>query len=262
VTDLRQRGLKLARLTGVLPVLERFRFRRESGLSSADNAAFLAENPGFTAPPLWWMHDMYSHTSYRRYVETGRDHAADVMAVAERHLGTGSLTIADYGCGLARVLRQMPDKHDRWGFDVNSEAIQWCQDNLTDMQFADHGLYPPLPVADDTFDFIYALSVLTHLSASAAQAWMAEIHRCLRPGGVFLCTVHGTHQTGSLLPEERTRFEAGEPVFRSHVQEGSRLYVAYHPEAWLRNTLFSEFEILGEPEQMFFQEAWVLRKKG
>ena len=119
---------------------------------------------------------------------------------------------------------------------------------------------PPLSAASKAFDFVYSISVLTHLSESSGQLWMDEILRVLKPGAVFFCTVHGAGQTGSLSAREAVVFAQGRPVYRARVHEGSRIYAAYHPERFLRETLFSDFDIVEGPVQVFGQEGWVLRK--
>lgn len=252
--------LQLARRAGFLPVLERLRYLRERRLSSNDNKSFLQEQPDFVAPPLWWMHDMYSHTNYRRYVSTGREHAKDVLEILSRHKEVEALSLADFGCGLARVLRHFPPTLDRWGFDVNATAIRWCQSTLPGIQFRSHALLPPLPAEDERFDAIYALSVFTHLSEKVAATWMTEFRRCLKPGGILLLTVHGEEQTHSLLPKEKADFSNGSPVYKAKVQEGSRLFATYHPKEYLVKRLFSGFEILTPSEERFFQQAWTLQK--
>ena len=42
----------------------------------------------------------------------------------------------------------------------------------------------PLPFADASFDCVYALSVLEHLVNGCS--WIREVHRVLRPGGLFV----------------------------------------------------------------------------
>ena len=128
--DAKQQLVALARRAGVLPALERARFLRALVASAADNRAFRAENPGFSPPPLWWMHDMYAHASYRTYWRTGKETAAALRALIDPLLPEGNPRIADWGCGLGRVLRHLPARYRVTGFDVNAEAVAWCAANL------------------------------------------------------------------------------------------------------------------------------------
>ncbi len=43
---------------------------------------------------------------------------------------------------------------------------------------------------DGSFDLIWAVSVFTHL-AETWSAWLLELHRVLKPGGILLATFMG-----------------------------------------------------------------------
>ena len=43
----------------------------------------------------------------------------------------------------------------------------------------------PLPFADDTFDAVYALHIIEHLTPEEASKFVAEVFRVLRPGGIL-----------------------------------------------------------------------------
>lgn len=260
MSRLRQKAVAVARGAGVLPALERVHYLMSLARSRVQNRSFLAQNPDFTVPPMWWMHDMYAHTNIRAYVDTGVSHAETISAVIEREFGDKAVAVADWGCGLGRVIRFLPARHRRFGFDCNAAAIDWCLAHVEGVEFEAHRALPPLSAAAGAFDFVYSISVLTHLSQSAGQLWMDEIRRVLKPGGVFFFTVHGAGQIRSLSAQERAEFALGKPIYRGKVQEGSRIYVAYHPERFLRETLFRDFEIVEGPVQVFGQEGWVLRK--
>lgn len=258
----KQRLVALARRAGVLPLLERAKFLRASMASARDNRAFLAENPGFAPPPLWWMHDMYSHASYRLYAETGAGTAAALAALIDAHVKAARPRVADWGCGLARVLRHLPARYALTGFDYNPAAIEWCAAHVPNADFRVNALAPPLPAADGAFDALYALSVFTHLSEEGHRAWIAEIARVLAPGGVFLGAFHTRPAAGQLLESERARFAEGRLVARGGVKEGGRTFTAFHPERYLRETLLAGFDILDGPVDFFGQGLMVARKRG
>ncbi len=44
---------------------------------------------------------------------------------------------------------------------------------------------------DQSFDLVLANSVFTHLKLDTAKAWIKEIRRLLRPGGIALLSFHG-----------------------------------------------------------------------
>ena len=257
----KQRLLALARSLQLLPLMEHVRFQRTKKHNAAENAAFLDAHPDFTAPPLWWMHDMYRHTSYAQYWRTGQETAAKLSAKIDQHLDVRTPRVADWGCGLSRVLRHLPDHYERTGFDYNTKAIGWCKENIANVSFHQNGVRPPLDAHANAFDALYALSVFTHLSAQGHDAWIAEIERVLAPGGIFLGAFHMQLPQGQLLPGEQRKFDAGELVVRGGVKEGSRIYTAHHPETYLRNHLLKNFDLVEPPLALFKQTLFIARRK-
>lgn len=257
---MKQRLLSVARALGLLPALDALRFMRARGRSAEENRRFCETHPEFVAPPLWWMHDMYRDTSFARYWSRGREKADAIADKIDKHCDVANPTVADWGCGLARILRHMPDRYRVTGFDYNKAAIEWCADHIPHAQFYHNELEPPLPAAAASFDALYALSVFTHLSEAAHDAWIHDIARVLAPGGIFLGAFHMNPRPGQLLPEEQARFDAGKLVIRGRVKEGSRTFLAYHPEHYLRRHLLKDWEILEEPSPFFGQTLIVARR--
>ncbi len=257
---MRQSLLAIARRLHLLPALERVRFVREAAGVRRDNAAFARAAPDFAPPPLWWMHDMYAHASYRLYWESGQRDAATLTALIERHLGRQAEAVAEWGCGLARILRHMPTTAKRTGTDLNGDAIAWARSNIADIEFVENDLTPPWPLAAGSQDVIYAISVFTHLSQTAEAAWVEAIADSLKPGGLFIFTVHGRYAPGQLLPDEQRAFDAGEAVYRANVAEGSRLFASYHPEPAVRRRFEARFDAVAGPADEMGQTLWVFKK--
>lgn len=261
VVAAKQRLVALARGLGVLPVLEVARFMRAAARSARENRAYLKAHPDFAPPPLWWMHDMYSHASYARYMESGKATAAEIARRIDAHCAGRRLRVADWGCGLGRVIRHLPERYEKTGFDYNKAAIDWCAAHIDGAIFRRNDAAPPLPAEDGAFDALYALSVFTHLSEAGHRAWIAEVARVLAPGGIFLGAFHMTPQPGQLLPAERARFSAGALIVRGGVREGRRIFTAIHPEPYLRERLLAGFDILEGPTPFFDQTLFVARKR-
>ncbi|MGV6801015.1 MAG: class I SAM-dependent methyltransferase [bacterium] len=203
---------------------------------------------------------MYAHTSYRQYWMSGKRDAAQIMAHIERFSDGPIQHVAEWGCGLARILRHLPKELIRTGYDYNPEAIKWGQENLRQIRFYHNDLMPPLECEADSVDAVYSISVFTHLSQAAHHAWIDELYRILRPGGLLLFTVHGCPPEGLLLPHEQAQFDKGALVTRGKVLEGSRIYTAYHPKPYVRERLLAQFHILAGPVPEFGQTLWIAQK--
>ncbi len=181
------------------------------------------------------------------FLRSGR---AAYDAIADHVPLDGLGSVLDFGCGCGRVTRHWHDfPGSVAGSDVSRPAVEWCRANLPFARFETNGLDPPLAFANESFDLVYALSVLTHLTAPLQLAWRDELRRVLRPGGLLLVTTHGRSYLPRLTPAERERFERGELVVRWGDVAGTNLCSAYHPEAYLRGTLADGFAFVElEPE--------------
>jgi hypothetical protein len=87
----------------------------------------------------------------------------------------------------------------------------------------------------------------------------------LRPCGTLIITTHGDAVLTRLRPDERKIYEAGRLVVRGGVTEGKRLFLAYHPERFVREDLLADFEVRSHtratPESHQVGDLWIARKR-
>lgn len=163
---------------------------------------------GVPLPPARLRFRVHGSLDRAAFVATGRTLAADVtrlLAVAGVR-PSESDAILDFGCGCGRVLPHLVHEHPGtrfFGTDIDGQAIAWCKARMPGAQWATNGFWPPLAYADGTFASLYSISVFTHLDEPMQNAWLAELHRVLRPGGVALLTVHGSNDHDTLPPKSR-----------------------------------------------------------
>jgi SAM-dependent methyltransferase len=118
--------------------------------------------------------------------------------------------VLDVGCGCGRVAvpltRYLNDRGSYEGFDIDREAIRWCDQNITSrypnfhFQAADmHSKrYNPagkcqaseykFPYREKSFDCVLLTSVFTHLLPEGMEQYFAEVSRVLNDGGRCLIT--------------------------------------------------------------------------
>ena len=154
--------------------------------------------------------------------------------------------ILDFGCGCGRVMRHWktlrgPKLH---GSDYNPILINWCQKALPFADFKLNELVSNLEYEDEKFDFIYAISVFTHLSKELQNFWVRELMRVLKSGGFLLMTTHGTTRLHQLSPGDREKFESGQLVVLYDKCAGTNVCAAYHPEQYVRQSLAKGFTII------------------
>ena len=182
------------------------------------------------------------------FLESGRQQAEIIRSAAKRNgapldrLGR----MLDFGCGCGRVLRHWAglDGPEIYGSDYNERLAGWCAAHLLFVTASVNRLEPPTGYADGQFDLVYAISVFTHLPHDLERGWIAELSRIVAPDGLLLLTTHGHSYADRLEPDERASYDAGEVVVRWPSVAGSNLCTTFHPEAYVRERLAPEFELL------------------
>lgn len=151
---------------------------------------------GQPLPPLSLRSRVGAGLSIPFYVSTGKDVSLKIEGAfrdAGRPLGPEQ-AVLDWGCGAGRVaapLGRLQPEMQLHGCDVDAEAIEWARRNLPAIDFRINSFEPPLPYGDNSFDAVYSISILTHLTREMQHRWLKELHRVLRPGGLALLTTCG-----------------------------------------------------------------------
>lgn len=150
------------------------------------------------------------------FIQTGATLAFHFNRVLREATGNGFDkfdAVLDWGCGSGRVIQHL--KHDYVradaflaGLDVDPTAILWCGKTVAGIDFGNCELSPPTKFANNSFDVVYAYSVLTHLRADDAAKWVAEVRRILKPGGYFLFTTLGNDALRWLHPNGNAEIES------------------------------------------------------
>ncbi|MEP5153301.1 class I SAM-dependent methyltransferase [Planktotalea sp.] len=101
--------------------------------------------------------------------------------------------ILDIGCASGRFLRHFACQRETpeiWGSDVNGRHIRWLTEYMpSNVRPVFVPALPSMPFEDNYFDVVTAFSVFTHLD-TFESAFLSEIRRVLRPGGLAYLTVH------------------------------------------------------------------------
>ena len=202
--------------------------------------------------------------------------ASAVEAYCGRPLGSiGSVLDWGVGCGrIARYATKTVAASAFTGCDVDAENVRWCEANLPG-RFVHTAMFPPLPFADRSFDLVYGISVFTHFRQSLQDAWLAELHRILKPGGVCLVTTHGrtTIEYAGLKPGEYVSLRdslaasgivvGGQNDQLDGAVEHAEEYVnTFHSAAYIRGHWSKAFEVLAiVPGFIFTHDLVVLKAR-
>lgn len=118
--------------------------------------------------------------------------------------------ILDIGCGIGRMARPLTGylgNTGRYeGFDIDESGIKWCRDNISSSHpnfsfrsvdvynkfYRSNGKIKPaefqFPYANNSFDFVFATSVFTHMFPTDVARYLSELSRVMKPGGRCLLT--------------------------------------------------------------------------
>jgi SAM-dependent methyltransferase len=118
--------------------------------------------------------------------------------------------VLDVGCGIGRMAVPLTDylspDGEYWGFDIVEKGVDWCRKRISpkyanfhfhhsdvyNKSYNPKGAVLPqdyrFPFADGFFDFVFLVSVFTHMLPAGLENYVREISRVLRAGGRCLCT--------------------------------------------------------------------------
>ncbi len=189
----------------LLDVAEAMRLPLEIHRRRSENRQFKQQHPGFELPPAALAYDAYGHLSWAYYLQSGLDHARLFADLISRHHPGQAIAVCEWGCGPGRIIRHLPALLDYpvkriVGTDYNHRTVAWCKAHIQEVEFVANRLQPPLPLMDNEFDCLYCLSVFTHLSERMHDAWIAELSRVVKPGGLIILLPRVTITAASCSP--------------------------------------------------------------
>ncbi|MDP8988712.1 MAG: class I SAM-dependent methyltransferase [Acidobacteriota bacterium] len=117
----------------------------------------------------------------------------------------------EIGCGCGRLMRPM-SRHflEIHGVDVSAEFIQEARERLGDVANARPQQIRGTSLedfADQSFDFVYSFDLFPHIpSQQLVVAFLREIHRVLRPGGLARLQFNGSSGSQSFDQWTGARF--------------------------------------------------------
>jgi len=103
--------------------------------------------------------------------------------------------VLDWGCGCGRVTRYFSKyKSDTeiHGIDIDETGINWLKENLDFGNFVHIQSSSRTPFPDEHFDFIFGISIFTHLTEEDHFFWLKELQRIISKNGIVAVTTGST----------------------------------------------------------------------
>ena len=171
--------------------------------------------------------------------------------------------VLDFGSGAGRTMRHFAAEAETaefWGCDIDEPSIAWMQENICPPFHAWQSTHnPPLGLEHGSFDLIYAISVFTHLTYNST-AWLLELHRLLKPGGLLIATFMGRWTSPWFASEPWVEDRIGMNVLHHNRDWDSGGPAVFISEWWLREHWGRAFEVLTIDPQ-FHNFSWVVARR-
>jgi SAM-dependent methyltransferase len=251
-----------------LVLLDKFNYAYSYLKYLAKNIKYKKQNPDFTFPPDYYLYETYK-LDYKQYKEDGLLTAKEIIEWTSKYL-KGQYKILEWGCGVARIVRHIPDLIDKnsivFGIDINEEMINWNLANIPNVNFKKNDYYPPALFDNDEFNVVFALSVFTHIEVKFQSKWLAEIHRIISDDGIFLFTTHGKKYEINLDEKGKEVLDNQGALTIDYKQKGHRMMSSYNSYESFKILVEDYFEILEYysgaeyPEKVGGQDLWIVRK--
>jgi len=182
--------------------------------SITENVIDGVEMPGF--PPPAFQSQIHGHFGRHSLME-----AASLYKFVQDQGFTGPSApwfgkgyLLDFGAGWGRIsrlfMRDFPLRHII-GYEPSNRFCSVARQCNPFMSFLSGGYLPDGILPASRFNLVVSWSVFSHLSPSAAKAWLVEIERVTAPGAAIICTTWGRRFLEKLSAEKAMR-QRGEEI--------------------------------------------------
>ncbi|MGD1713247.1 class I SAM-dependent methyltransferase, partial [Dapis sp. BLCC M172] len=217
-----------------------------------DSHIILSDETSIPFPPEFLVDRVHGESEINGFLNIGLGISRD-LKLALNKIGkkfSDFDSVLDFGCGCGRVIiwNYLLSKSTVFeGIDVDAEAIYWCQENLKFAKFSVNQALPPTEYEDNKFDFVYLISVFSHINEEMQLQWLKELRRITKPEGIVMITTRGpnisreAYDLTTKLEKEGLLFFTSpdrKKVFPDWYQ------TTYQTEDYIRNKWVSEFEII------------------
>ena len=138
--------------------------------------------------------------NYKELVDKSSGVSVEALAAEKARLIEGilrqvvgnpkELSILDIGCGIGLVERSLQNLvKSLHGIDTSSASIAYARDQARSAEFHEYG-GEGLPFDSNRFDGAFASCVLHHVPLDQRDAFVQEMMRVIRPGGVAIFIEH------------------------------------------------------------------------
>jgi len=165
--------------------------------------------------------------------------------------------VLDIGCGSYPLFLLRSDFHEKYGLDKVSRQNQENELQNSGIVIIDHDLEKEdaLPFSNDYFDVVTMLAVFEHIEPERLTQLLSEIHRILKPGGLYIMTTPASWADGLLKMMARLRLVS--PV---EIEEHKDTYTHSKISSLLQKASFQKDKLFYGYFEMFMN-LWAMAIK-
>lgn len=142
--------------------------------------------------------DMKMFEALKHYFENGAANAQQVRDCMTQLGLAKSARVLEFASGYGRVTRHLRDLNFV-ACDIHPEAVDFCKGTLG-VEAIPSAAAPEDWKPSEKFDFIFAISLWSHLPDGLFQRWLSSCCAVLKPGGYLMFSSHGAH-AAMIVPE-------------------------------------------------------------
>jgi ubiquinone/menaquinone biosynthesis C-methylase UbiE len=190
---------------------------------------------------------------------------AKIVKTAAKRYGvplSRNSTVLDFGAGWGRISRFFIRDIEIGGLLLADPIPEILENSVRDMPGVACLItrpFPPIGLRSQSVDLIFAYSVFSHLSETAATAWMHEFLRILKPGGLACLTtrprIHVASGGISMAIDPNASAELIERETKTHLRLFDSGEFVYLPMTRLKKLTGDFFGEAAIPES--FAATWV-----
>ena len=123
--------------------------------------------------------------NFKKMEQRAIQYEQDAQVLFDRGVVSGKLL--DIGCNGGFFLNSLGNKFDRYGTEIDPEAVEFCKNNFPDFSNkVFNGLLEEAKFENSSFDVVTMRGVIEHVPNPTAT--LSEVTRILKPGGIlFIC---------------------------------------------------------------------------
>src|SRR5687767_3110693 len=141
--------------------------------------------------------ELYSRKIEQSIGMFGQDHdffirnkASVLLDLLSEARSTQEMRLLDVGCGVGLIHRYLTDQvADLDGVDVSNDSLAVARESNPGVAYTSY-VRSILPYDTGTFDCAYAICVLHHVPVVQWQAFVSEMQRVTKPGGMVVVIEH------------------------------------------------------------------------